>query len=46
MQYITAAWAYYVTGERGGRKVGAEKREKGWTEKEGKDRKCKETKVK
>jgi len=44
--YITAVWAYYMSGERGQRKMGAGEEGKGRGEKEGNERKCKEDKVK
>ena len=44
--YITAVWAYYISGEREGRKVRAGKEGKGRGQKEGEDRICKEAKLK
>jgi len=44
--YITAVWAYYVSKERMGWKMGAGKEAKGRGRKRGEERKCKEAKVK
>jgi len=43
--YITAVWAYYMSGKRGGRKVGWVRMEKGMGEKEERREKVKEAKV-
>jgi len=40
---LTALWAYYTSGERGGKECGGGE---GGGEKEGEGRKCKEAKVK